>query len=44
MALRNGDKKPPIVPKTIPSDVAVDRIGVGNSSAAHRNTTKLNIR
>ena len=40
MALRNGDRNPPIVPNTIPSDVACDRIGVGNNSAAHKYTTK----
>ena len=36
ISITYGDIKPPKVPNTIPSDVAIERIGVGNSSAAHR--------
>ena len=36
ISITYGDMKPPKVPNTIPSDVAIERIGVGNSSAAQR--------
>ena len=37
----SGEMKPPTVQMAIPSAVAVDRTGVGKSSAATRNTADI---
>ena len=39
-SISKGDMNPPIVQIAIPIAVAVDRTGVGNNSAATKNTAK----
>ena len=39
-SISKGDINPPIVQIAIPIAVAVDRTGVGNNSAATKNTAK----